>query len=736
MLETQDKLSYAFGDFQLDPNERCLWRSTELVGLTPKAFDTLLVLVRHRGHIVEKETLLNEVWPDSFVEEATLAQNVFTLRKALGIDSNGGQFIETIPRRGYRFTAPVREFTPAEDGLLLIEQHTRTHIVAEEISESPNQQKPTNPTRKWPRVAFASLAVIFCAGALWLGAKRLHLFSPPPQANTAFQQFEITKLTDNGNTRRFALSPDGNYVAYAVAEGEKQTLFLRQVKATTAITIVPASEVSYAGVTFSPDNSQLFYVTYPKNSPEAVLYQTPTLGGAPRQVLRDVDSPISFSPDGKQFTFIRGFLKERESALMIAQADGSNERKLNVRPLRDAFAPAGPAWSPDGKVISCAATFSSPTALFMSAVIINVADGAERPFTAKHWSWLGQTAWLGDGSGLMVTAWEEDSETMPDQIWLLAYPDGAARRITTGINGFYGLAMTADAHTMVAVQWIRNANFWATADPDKMPAKRITHGSGDNYGPRLGMNWTPGGRLLYGSNANGLTDLWTMNADGSEPRQVTTDAGLEYQPTMTPDGRYIVFAAHRPEGRNLWRMDADGMNPLRLTSGVGDEMPAITPDGQWVYYTSQCNDRPTLWRVSIDGGPAQQLTQTYFSMPVVSPDGKSIAGNAMQPETNALKLSIISALDYKFVKQFDKRASLNGPSVRWSQDGESLLFITGDEKLTMQLWRQPLAGGPPQQITKLDGQSVFRFALAPDGKQLAYEAGRDIDDLYLIRDVN
>ncbi|HEY6189955.1 MAG TPA: tetratricopeptide repeat protein [Pyrinomonadaceae bacterium] len=124
---------YEFGDFQLDAAERCLLRAGEPVALTPKAFDTLLLLVSRSGHIVEKDELLKEVWPDAFVEEATVAQNIFTLRKALGQGPNGNRFIETVPKRGYRFVASVREVREGDD-VLVLEKHTRTEIVTEEES--------------------------------------------------------------------------------------------------------------------------------------------------------------------------------------------------------------------------------------------------------------------------------------------------------------------------------------------------------------------------------------------------------------------------------------------------------------------------------------------------------------------------------------------------------------------------------------------------------------------------
>jgi TolB-like protein/DNA-binding winged helix-turn-helix (wHTH) protein len=150
---------YEFGEFQLDAAERCLLRGGEPVALTPKAFDTLLLLVSRSGHIVEKDELLKEVWPDAFVEEATVAQNIFTLRKALGQGQNGNRFIETVPKRGYRFVAGVREVREG-DAVLVLEKHTRTEIVTEEESvDAANESVPSTLAQRasvasngWPTV--------------------------------------------------------------------------------------------------------------------------------------------------------------------------------------------------------------------------------------------------------------------------------------------------------------------------------------------------------------------------------------------------------------------------------------------------------------------------------------------------------------------------------------------------------------------------------------------------------
>jgi Tol biopolymer transport system component/DNA-binding winged helix-turn-helix (wHTH) protein len=735
MIETKDRVFYEFGAFRLDAAEKSLWRSTELIALTPKAFDTLLVLVRHQGRVVEKETLLSEVWPDTFVEEATLAQNVFTLRKALGADENGSQFIETIPRRGYRFAAPVREFNAGAD-VLLIEQHTRTQIVAEETSESPDKaarqtdRKRTLSGKLLLGVA-ASAAVLCLAG--WLVWQRTGLFRSQKKFAVAFKEIELAKLTDNGQTRKFALSGDGKYLAYAVADGAKQSLLLRQVSAVNSVVIVPSAEVIYNGVTFSPDSSQVFYVSREKGASEGVLYQIAVLGGAPNQVLRDVDSPVTLSPDGKRFAFVRQLPDSRESALMIGNVNGGEPQTLVKRPWRDRFSLDGPAWSPDGGAIAIGAINLSQTNSHMNVVTVNVKDATLKPLSEKRWSWVGQVAWLGDSSGLMVTAWEENSQIMPDQVWLLSYPEGEGRRVTTGINGYYGLGIANDSGVMVAAQWVRNASFWVTEDITG-PAKRITHGSGDTFGARLGLNWTPEGRLIYSTNANGPANIWTMAPDGSDKRPVTASPAVDTQPVATRDGRYIVYVSHGPEGRHIWRIDADGKNPLRLTNGEGDDAPDLSPDGQWVYYTSLFNDRPTLWRVGIDGGPATQLTQFYTAKISVSPDGKTIACNAVNQQARQLKLSLVSAEDGKLLQQFEHSADAYGPSVRWSSDGKSIYFLKVESETGAQIYQQPLGGNPARKITQALDNRIYRFAIAPDGKQWAFEAGRDIDDLILIRD--
>src|SRR2546428_13021730 len=133
-MQAEIKRIYEFGPFHLDADDRLLLRAGRPIALTPKAFNTLLLLVENRGRLVEKEELMKSVWPDSFVEENNLSRRIYLLRKALGESSDEVKYIETVPKHGYRFVANVVELeTNGAD--LILEKHTSSKIITEEEEE-------------------------------------------------------------------------------------------------------------------------------------------------------------------------------------------------------------------------------------------------------------------------------------------------------------------------------------------------------------------------------------------------------------------------------------------------------------------------------------------------------------------------------------------------------------------------------------------------------------------------
>src|SRR5262245_15549278 len=131
-MSTSEKHLYEFGEFRLDMAERLLLQNGEPVPLSPKVFDTLVVLVQNNGHLLDKDRLMREVWPDACVEEVNLSVNISALRKELGESEGHRHYIDTVPKRGYRFTADVREIDGGANDLI-VHNRVRARIVAEEI---------------------------------------------------------------------------------------------------------------------------------------------------------------------------------------------------------------------------------------------------------------------------------------------------------------------------------------------------------------------------------------------------------------------------------------------------------------------------------------------------------------------------------------------------------------------------------------------------------------------------
>lgn len=762
-MDTETRHLYEFGDFCLDAAERRLLRHGEAVPLTPKAFETLAYLVSRSGHVVEKDELLGAVWPDTFVEEATLAQNIFTLRRALGQGRETLQYIETVPKRGYRFVAGVRELRD-EGALLVVEQHTRTHVIAEEAEENFPDTKSrddgatdtgTDRQATARAVELSAAPEATSTKTIWRQLKRHHTATllgvllpflvlailayrnarmVQPEAAvtssaTPFQKVRFAKLTTNGKAVRAALSPDGKYLAHVKQDTGLQSLWVRQVAATNNVQIVAPAAVRYRGVTFSPDGNHVYYVTYdkPTNPALAVLYEVPTLGGTPRKLLEDVDSPITFAPDGKRFAFVRGYPAQRETALIIANLDGSGERKLAARQRPSYFSFEGPSWSPDGKLIACGAGGVDQAESYMSVSTLRVDDGAARELSTQRWNWVGQVAWTGDGAGLLVIAWHLDASVFADQIWHLSAATGAARRVTNDLDGYRDLSIAADSGALVTLQTARLSRIWIAPRGESERATQITSGFGDNYSEMFGMDWTPDGRILYGSHADGNPDIWIMNADGSGQKQLTVDEHTDYSPVATADGRYIVFVSNRANGLHLWRMNADGSDLLQLTNGAGEEAPSLSPDGRWVIYSAISGITPALWKVALEGGEPTLLTNRPSQRPLVSPDGKLIACIYQG------KVAILPFAGGEPVKTFDAIPNIYPQIIRWMADSRALAYLDTRAGVT-NIWSQPVDGSPPKQVTKFKDDSIFRFAWSPDGSTLACERGTEINDIVLVSD--
>ena len=579
--------------------------------------------------------------------------------------------------------------------------------------------------------------VLILVGLIFLVAAAVVLwmkFSTPAQA-APFRTMKITRLTTGGKIGNAAIkgytsiSPDGKYVVFRTTESGRDTLWVRQVLTGSLVKIVPDLQAKIGGTTFSRDGEYVYYSVFDTNNPLGTLYEVPVLGGNPRRVMAGVTSPVSFSPDGKQFAFVKPLTTE--STLMVANTDGTGERKIATRKLPAYFAFAGgPAWSPDGKTIACGAESYSGS---LSATIVTVPSegGGEKAITSEKWVSVSRVLWLGDGSGLIIAAVPELS-SVGTQLWYVSYPGGEVRRVTNDLNayGTSSLGLTADSKTLVTVQADKSAHLWVVAPgADMSKAKQITSGKYDGDS----LAWTADGRILY----TAPSDIWIVNADGSANRQLTADSYTEGLGCVSSDGRYAVFSSNRSGNINIWRMDLGSREQTQLTQGTEiDSRPVCSPDGQWVLFSSLRQGKWSFLKVPLAGGTPEQLSDKSSSWAAVSPDGKFVALRYFDDQAYANKIAVIPLNGGEPIKTLDVAVSVRDVGLGWSSDSRAIIYVDarGNGDSADNIWSVPLDDAPARQLTNFNSGLIFAFQVSRDGKQIVLSRGTQTDDVILLRD--
>ena len=747
-MSKQAKELYEFGPFCIDVSERLLIREGQNVPLTPKAFDMLLVLVENRGHLMEKDELMQKLWPHTYVEEANLTNNISQLRKALGDDSGEHRYIETVPKRGYRFGASVRK-RQEESSDVVVERRTRASLVIEEENDSQDESDlgadalhetesiratgsrlANNRTiRRAATWLVGTVLVVTAAIVLYRSLPNRSSTIPPARP---FQKAKLTKLTGTGKVTNAAISLDGKYVAYAVNESDGQSLWLRQVSTSSNIRIIPPVQGIYWGLTFSPDGEYIYSVVFEGNKGDTTLSKIPVLGGVAEKLPIGPDSAISFSPEGNRFVYIYSPSSAGRSLLRIANADGSEARTIAERTQPGFFGPypSGPAWSPDGRIILCAAR-SSDNNYGVRLISVRAEDGAETVLSAQPWNSIRRLAWLSDGRGVVMTAQAQSSAY--SQVWFVDYTRGEAKEITNDFSEYSSLSLTAASDQLVAVQTNARFGLWVAGNNNIERQRQIASESGE----LANFCWTLDNRVVYRSIASGAPSAWVINADGGGERQLAMEVLGEKGLSVSRDENRIVFASTRAGRFNIWRMDMDGANLKQLTDGIGEAYPQCSPDGRWVVYQSGVgNVTSTLWRVAIDGGKPVQLTSTHSIAPTISRDGELIAYFYLDTDEpgSPWRIGIISFVDGAFVTRVEIPPAAISRFVRWTPDGKALAYIANEGEVS-NIWVQPLDGSPAKKLTNFETETVAAFDWSPDGKQLLISRGTKTSDVVIISDL-
>ena len=693
-----------FHDFLLDLTSGELHRDGQRVALPPKAFEILRALVERPGEVVTREELRTRLWAaDTFVEFAdSLNHAVNRLRQALGDSSDAPQFIETLPRYGYRLIVPV------------------------DTGRVPElESTPTRHTAARPAVLGASLLAVVAALLFAFNVRewRSRWFKAP-------STLSIKRLTTSGMAELAAISPDGKYLVYTENFGYKQSLWLQQMASGTRAVLLPPAPAEYGAVRFSADSNYIFY-TRKNGKGSADLYQITAIGGSPRKLLGDVSKEFAVSPDGRSFAYLRSGWPEKETALLVKTSDGDPEKTVATWPksilLREIV-----AWSPDGKLLATVQVSKTSVSL----VAVPVDGGPEiKLFSSDTWRDIYTPQWLPDGSGLIAPVYEKAA-----QLWEFPYPAGQPRQITRLTTRYDQVSLTADSRALVAVEETNRSGIWVgpATEPDRV--RRVTPPGARTVGA-IGLAWTPDSRVIYWSNDRDQSDFMLMSADGSDTQRLALD-GLKWFPNVCPDGHTLLFMAPDPITAEdvVMRADLDGGQPHAIKETNVWGFIHCTPDGKWVVYSSGFGKK--LQKVPIEGGKPIELADRTCIPSALSPDARWIACHYL-PEEGAPKLAIIPFAGGPPVKVLDLPSTVvclhqSGHSNKgfltpfsWTPDGRAVAFVDNRDGVG-NLWAQPIAGGAPVKLTHFTAEDIFYFAFSRDGRQIALARGTSTDDAVLI----
>jgi len=373
-----------------------------------------------------------------------------------------------------------------------------------------------------------------------------------------------------------------------------------------------------------------------------------------------------------------------------------------------------------------AASLSEPEVTVFAA---NLSDGGVRRLVSRTWSTIRSVTWLPDGNGLAMVATENNS--INPQLWYISYPSGEARRLTTDLS-FYGLIAVSGNGSILSAEGKNQSNIWIAPSGDLAAAKQITFGSPGQDDGWSGLNWTNDGRIVYTADTDNGTNIWLMDADGKNRRQVIPSGGVNSKPSVTDDGRFLVFQSNRGGHWAVWRSELDGNNLTQLTGDAIAGEPDVSRDGKWIIYENNYDGAGELWRMSIDGQGAMKLTDHTAEWPEISPDGKFVACGLYFGKD--VKLAILPIDGGEPVKLFDLPRLFNLRwGVRWTPDQKALTYRDWSNGI----WKQSLDGDlPPERLNGLPEEKLAAYGWSSDGSKLAFSRLNVPRDVILIKDAS
>jgi DNA-binding winged helix-turn-helix (wHTH) protein/Tol biopolymer transport system component len=736
--DTRSKIR--FGDFEVDMRTAEVRQNGNKFVLQGQPFQVLAILLERPGELVTREELKNRLWSaDTFVDfDHSLNKAVNRLRETLSDSSDTPRYVETLPRRGYRFIAEVAPDKVSEPTASNVSPNGKA---IESVSLTPTVGGGKVGSKSWPEsdaresasgaqfpaevwdgrfIKAGILAGLLLLTAIPIVVWRWWSRSQP----VSFENLEINKLTDVGTVKNLAISQDGRYVAYAVNLGDKQGLRLRQVATQSDVEILPADAGNFVGLAFSPDGNYIYFVRSDRNDISfRYLYVMPSLGGAPQKLITDVDSGISFSPGGHKIAYEHWIRNDME--LKIANPDGTDQQVVTVVHNANFLSPGDPAptWSPDGQTIAFSKLLVAEPRRWV-LYTVSLANGRSRQLYSDDAA-IGKPIWLPRGDMFLVPHF--DRNVRRTQLWTVAFPSGRARRFTHDTGNYsMDLDLTKDGGTVVAIDNMVQAHVWVSSFNDPESIHQLTQGGPPSFQIRTTLD----GRIMT---TDGDGRLRMMGEDGTAFSILGNVHDVSW---FTLCGHTVVLTSNESNSTALLRLDADGTILRKLATG-NLWSPTCSPDNRFVYFVNW--EQPEkIRRIPLEGGAAVEVVQvlgdSIMGNVSVSHDGKYIAYpySAYTGTIPGRHLAIVPASGGPPVAIFNLPGESWNVGPYWSSDSKSLQYLQIRDGIS-NIWAQPLDGGSPRQLTHFTSGRIFDFTWSTDYSRLFLTRGSVSSDIVLLK---
>jgi Tol biopolymer transport system component len=558
----------------------------------------------------------------------------------------------------------------------------------------------------WPLVAFG-VGVASLAAGYWLRG---------PGELAEPMVFALTP----GSSREAgpAISADGKFVAYLASVGGRTDVWVKFVGGGPAANLTADSGLEFqgqaaiGGLEISPDGSAIAVQAGAPGSDglrRAVWLIPAPLGGPPRKLIERA-AGLRWSPDGSRVVFMRPDPVGGDS-IVVARPDGSDERVV--------VPPSGvhthePAWSADGSWIyfdrGLMVSDEGPTEIWRvpsggGAVepVVQALGVAQAPLPTP------------DGRGL-VYAGNQSGDTL--NIWWRPIAGGRERRLTYGAGDYIAPRISRDGRRLVceartSIGSLRAVDSSATA---MGPGQELTQAGAGDEAPTTARS----GRIAFSSVRNGASDIWISEADGRDPRPLTSDPEPDSAPAISPDGSRVAFVSSRDGRRGLWLVSADGGAPRSLGATGVLERASWAPDGRTIVYAAiAVGGESRLWTLSVDGGTPHAIPGVTGRGPAWSPEGDLIAYQTSIPPKGPQIRFTDSSGKPRLTEVEVAPPAVEAISFSW--DGRRLAVASSPGAMQGSLFVFDLDSGRQRRVTGLGPFSGVRgIAWSTDDKRLIY----------------